>query len=81
MDIRTNISANDFYEMRNSVQWKQINIGQLERALRNTMITVGIYENNEIVAMGRLIGDYSCKAMLTDIIVKPKYQKKAMERR
>lgn len=76
MEIRTNISASDFNEMREAVNWKQISIEQLDKALQNTMVTIGIYENYKIVAMGRLIGDYSCKAMLTDIIVKPEYQKK-----
>lgn len=62
--------------MRHSVKWYDYGFEQMEKALRNSMIVIGIYENNEIVAMGRLVGDYSCKSLLTDIIVKPAYQKK-----
>lgn len=76
MEIRTKISAKDFYEMRKSVEWKDISIEQLEKALNNSMIVIGIYEGDNIVAMGRLVGDYSCKGMLTDIIVKPECQNK-----
>ena len=38
------------------------------------MTIVGIYEGSEIVAMGRIVGDYSFKALLSDIIVFPRYQ-------
>lgn len=75
MEIKEQISAIDFYNMRKSVGWRDIDIKQLEKALNNSMIVIGIYVENEIVAMGRLVGDYSCKAMLTDIIVKPEFQK------
>lgn len=62
--------------MRKSVNWKDIKLEQLEKALKNSMIVIGIYEGNKIVAMGRLVGDYSCRGLLTDIIVKPEFQKK-----
>ena len=76
MEIKYKITSQDFYDMRKSVKWKDIKLEQLEKALDNTMITIGIYEKNKIVAMGRLVGDYTCKGMLTDIIVKPEFQKR-----
>lgn len=76
MEVRNKITTEDFFEMRKSVEWKNIGLEQLEIALKHTMITIGIYEGNKIVAMGRLVGDFTCKGMLTDIVVKPEYQKK-----
>ena len=76
MQIKYKITTQDFYEMRKSVNWKDIKLEQLEKALNYTMIVVGIYEENKIVAMGRLVGDYSCRGLLTDIIVKPEFQGK-----
>ena len=76
MQINYKITSQDFYDMRKSVDWKNIKLEQLEKALNYTMIVVGIYEENKIVAMGRLVGDYSCKGMLTDIIVRPEFQGK-----
>ena len=76
MEIRTKITGKEFNEMRKSVDWKDTNIEQLDKALENSMIVIGIYEDNELVAMGRLVGDYYFKALLSDIIVKPSYQKK-----
>ena len=76
MQINYKITSQDFYDMRKLVDWKNIKLEQLEKALNHTMIVVGIYEKNKIVAMGRLVGDYSCKGMLTDIIVRPEFQGK-----
>ena len=61
MEIRNKISSQDFYDMRKSVNWKNIKLNQLEKALNNTMIVIGIYEKNKIVAMGRQIGRASCR--------------------
>ena len=80
MEIRNKISAADFYKMRKSVKWKEVSLEQLEKALSNSMNVIGIYKENEIVAMGRIVGDYTFKGMLTDIIVKPECQKKDMEK-
>ncbi len=76
MMMAREISAMDFHEMRCSVRWKDAEIEQLDRALSASMAVVGIYERDELVAMGRLVGDHCFKALLTDIIVKPCYQRK-----
>ena len=55
MEIRNKISAADFYKMRKSVKWKEVSLEQLEKALSNSMNVIGIYEENEIVAMGRIV--------------------------
>lgn len=76
MQIKTKISGEEFNIMRSYVNWKDTSIKQLDKALENSMIVVGIYENDELVSMGRLVGDYYFKALLSDIIVKPDYQKR-----
>lgn len=53
---------------------EKIEFSTLQKALDNSMFVVGIYIDNEIVAMGRIVGDKVFKSLLTDIIVKPKYQ-------
>lgn len=81
MEVKTMITKEDFKEMRASVNWNKVKPHQLQTALDNSMVVIGIYENNKIVAMGRLVGDGICKAMLTDIIVKPEYQRKGYGRK
>ncbi len=57
MEIRYKISPQDFYDMRDAVNWTPFNLKQSKKALDNSMIVVGIYDENTIVAMGRLVGE------------------------
>lgn len=80
MKISRKVSAEEFYELRASVEWKNVSTTELAIALDNSMYVVGVYEDDTLVAMGRIVGDKVFKAMLTDIIVKPDYQKKGYGR-
>ena len=68
------INEDEFLEMVESVGWKTYSKEQVTKALNNTMYMVKISLNEEIVGIGRVVGDYSIVCMLTDICVKPKYQ-------
>lgn len=76
MKISYKISADDFYLLRDSVGWKKVSTHELKVALDNSMYVIGVYENDTLVAMGRMVGDKVFKSLLTDIIVRPNYQKK-----
>lgn len=76
MKISYKISADDFYLLRDSVGWKKVPVFELRVALENSMYVVGIYENDSLVAMGRMVEDKVFKGLLTDIIVNPDYQNK-----
>jgi len=70
------IDSIDLLKLRRVLGWKEINIKQIEKALENTMCKISIKTDNEVVAIGRLVGDYSCKGVLSDILVHPDYQGK-----
>lgn len=74
MKIRNQITPQQLNDMRASVKWRTIPSSQAKKALENSMINVGVFDHEEIIAIGRLVGDKCFKAMLTDIIVKPAYQ-------
>lgn len=75
--IADKIKPQDMVYMRKLVNWnKEITIKQFEKALNNTMFMIKIYDDFDIIAIGRLVGDYATKGLLSDIIVNPKYQKK-----
>lgn len=76
--IENTITVEEFIEMVESVGWKTYSIEQLKKALINTMYMVKISYNNELVGIGRVVGDYSIVCMLTDICVKPKFQRKGI---
>lgn len=70
------LSPNDLVSLRESVLWKPISIEQASKGLLHTMCKVSVFVDDNLVAGGRLVGDYSCKGVLSDIIVNPNYQKK-----
>ena len=76
VEIRNKVTGVEFNELRKTFGWKETNPEQLDKAIENSMIVVGIYENDELLAMGRLVGDFSFKALLSDIMVRPDQQKK-----
>ena len=77
--IEYSISVEEFLEMVEAVGWKTYSTEQVKKALKNTMYMVKISYNNEIVGMGRVVGDYRIVCMLTDICVKPKAQRKGID--
>ena len=77
MEIRLDysISTDEFIEMVKSVGWKEYTKEQVEKALRNTMYMVKATVDGKLAGMGRVVGDYSIVCMLSDICVKPEFQK------
>ena len=77
MEIRLDysISTDEFIEMVKSVGWKEYTKEQVEKALRNTMYMVKATVEGKLAGMGRVVGDYSIVCMLSDICVKPEFQK------
>ena len=72
------INVDEFLEMIESVGWKTYSIKQVKKALMNTMYMVKVSYKDEVVGMGRVVGDYSVVCMLTDICVKPNFQGKGI---
>lgn len=72
--IINDLCPEELFALRKLLGWKTIELDQLTTALKNTMCKVCIKTNDEIIACGRIVGDYSCKGVLSDILVNPKYQ-------
>lgn len=69
------LTSNDLSYLRNLLGWKEISLEQLEKGLNNTEYKITIKNDKDIIAVGRVVSDYSCKGLLSEIIVNPKYQK------
>lgn len=70
-----NITSDEFLEMVESVGWKTYSKKQIDNALANTMYMVKATVDGKLAGIGRVVGDYSIVCMLTDICVKPEFQK------
>lgn len=76
--LENSITIDEFLEVIGAVGFKTYSNDQVEKALKNTMYMVKAIYNDEVVGIGRVVGDYSIVCMLSDICVKPKYQGKGI---
>ncbi len=74
--IDYNLTSNDLYYLRKILGWKEISKEQLDKGLEHTEYKITIKNEDDIIAVGRIISDYSCKGLLSDVLVNPNYQKK-----
>ncbi len=67
----------DYCRLRNSVGWLNFSKKQTERAIDRCLYSVVAEEDDQVVGMGRLIGD-GMYYMIADLVVQPDYQKKGI---
>ena len=68
----------DFLEVIESVGFKTYNKEQVTKALKNTMYMVKVEVDGKLAGIGRVVGDYSIVCCLSDICVKPEFQKRGI---
>lgn len=77
MEIKLDYSltVDEFLEVVESVGWKTYSKQQVQKALDNTMYAVSVKVDGDIAGIGRVVGDNSIVCILTDICVKPEFQR------
>lgn len=76
--LEYNITVEEFLDVIKAVGFKTYSKEQVEKALKNTMYMVKAIVNEEVVGIGRVVGDESIVCCLSDICVKPEYQGKGI---
>lgn len=78
MEYQENVLCyEDYYRLRESVGWANFSKEQTQAVLNNSLYTVAVFENNQAVGMGRLIGD-GMYLIIADIVVDSAYQRKGI---
>ena len=72
------ISVDEYLDVRGTTLWKQVSTEQVERALTNDLFSVCVTHHNQLVAIGRMIGDGGLYCYIQDVIVKPGHQHKGL---
>ncbi len=72
------ITNEEFLEVIESVGFKTYSNEQVTKALQNTMYMVKVEVDNKLAGIGRVVGDYSIVCILSDVCVKPEFQKKGI---
>ena len=69
------LTADEFLSIENKMEgMEETTREQAKKALSNQICSVAAFKENEIVGIGRLIGDASIYWILTEIWVLPEYQ-------
>ena len=69
-----NKNVQEFNLLYDAVGWGAYDEKVSKIALDNTFYSISIYDDNQIIGYGRLIGDAICFIYIHDIMVKPEYQ-------
>ncbi len=62
------------------IEWKRRQTDEIAEAFKNSTTTLFVFDNERIIAFGRVVGDGRYYAMLADIVVDPDYQKQGLGR-
>lgn len=68
-------SVEEYIKLRNSVGWKILQHDKIEKGLDNSIYCICVEDQNNIIGLGRIIGDGGTVFYIQDIIVVPSYQK------
>lgn len=72
------IKVQDYMSIRAKVGWKVLLENQAESALAHSICVFGAYDNDQLIGMGRIVGDGAVICYIQDLIVIPEYQKKGV---
>ena len=67
-------SAEEFNYLTNSVGWGIRKNNIVDEALKNTLYSLCVYDDDKLIGYGRIIGDKTIFLYIQDIMVLPKYQ-------
>ena len=74
--IKENINnVDEFNMLYDLVGWGAYNRKISQKALDNTFYSISVYQEDNIIGFGRLIGDSICFLYIQDIMVKPEHQR------
>ena len=63
-----------YLKLRKQVGWIELGREQAQMALEHSLKVVTIYEDDQPIAMGRIVGDGAVICYIQDLIVIPEYQ-------
>lgn len=72
--IEKSPTVQEFNYLTNSVGWGTRENSIVEEALNNTLYSICVYDDDNIIGYGRIIGDKTIFLYIHDVMVVPEYQ-------
>ncbi|MFT8316019.1 MAG: GNAT family N-acetyltransferase [Clostridium sp.] len=73
--LESKLTAEQFCDLEEAVGFGRPNIRQSEKAIKNSIYSVSVNIEGEVVGMGRLVGDGARIFYIQDVCVKPEFQR------
>lgn len=73
-------SSAEYVALRDATGLSPKTIDAADRGLPNSLFCVCIRKDNELIAMGRVVGDGGCNYEIVDVAVLPDYQRQGLGR-
>lgn len=71
--LQNKLTYQEYVSLRSSVGWNNFAEEQVAQSISNSIYTITVFDNEQTIAMGRLIGD-GIYYLVVDIVVRPEYQ-------
>lgn len=81
MQLRTEqnkLTTTEYQSIRETTDWCSLKNDMVEKALKNDLFSISVYDKDKLIGIGRVIGDGAIYFYLQDIIVIPEYQNKGI---
>lgn len=75
------LTVSEYKKLRDAVGWWKTDDNAIEIALSNSLFSVVAMENNNIVGLGRVVGDGGLYFYIQDLIVHPDFQNNGLGKR
>ncbi len=75
MEIIHSVTADEFCNIQESVGFGRPNQQQVQKALDNSLYVVGVKMQDQVVGMGRLVGDLGRIVYIQDLFIMPQNQR------
>ena|SRR5689334_8414289 len=73
-------SVKEYNDLRRLAEWPVFDEALVREALLNTLFSVVVCDGNELIGMGRVVGDKAIYLHIADVIVHPNFQGKGIGR-
>lgn len=68
------LTSAEYAALYASVGWTPPSEAQIALALAHSDLTVSVYDNGQLIAMGRMISGHAISFFIKDVAVRPEYQ-------
>jgi GNAT superfamily N-acetyltransferase len=79
--VERNPTVEEYQRLRRAVGWGEVETKAIEIGLQNSLFSVCVILENEVIGCGRVTGDSGIYFYIQDIIVLPEFQGKRIGRR